>query len=185
MTAYSAHRERRLDHAFFHLDVDRNGYAEHDDLTALAARLMDLFGEAPGTAKGGALIDGFETFWQALLAAIDLDGDRRISPREWREGMVGAFAEREGGFDRCFRPAVVGALAMVDTDEDGSVSPDEWRRFQRAFGTSPEDAELSFARLDSDGDGTLSVDELVENARQFYTGTDESAVGNWFFGRVD
>ncbi|ASU81773.1 hypothetical protein CDO52_02295 [Nocardiopsis gilva YIM 90087] len=184
MDTHCASREQRLDRAFGHLDVDGNGYAEHDDLIALAARLMAGFQETPESVKGRSLLDGFETFWQALLAAIDLDGDRRISPEEWRLGMVRAFADQPGDFDRCFRPAVVGALALADTDGDGVIDPDEWQVFQRAFGTSEENAVLSFECLDSDGNGTLSVDELVQSARQFYTGVDEEAVGNWLFGRV-
>ncbi|MFD4370622.1 EF-hand domain-containing protein [Streptomyces sp. NPDC058486] len=176
-------REDRIQKSFRHLDVDGNGYIEYDDVIALASRIMSAFGETPAEPKGRALLDGFETWWQALLASLDLDGDRRISPQEYLQGIPEAFADRHR-FDKAFRPVASAVFRMVDTDDDGGITPDEWGRLQRAFRSSEQDAELSFRHLDTDRNGYLDVDELVEVARQYYTGTDDSAAANWLWGRV-
>jgi Ca2+-binding EF-hand superfamily protein len=172
---------RKLDRAFGHVDTDGNGYVEYDDIVALAARLMDGFDEPADGPKGRALTDAFHTFWEALISAIDLDGDRRIDPHEWSVGMTGAFVEQDGGFDAALRPAAQAVVALADTDDDGTISPAEFRTFQQAFGTSERDADTGFARLDADGDGSLTTDEIVEASRQYYTGSEE-APGDWLFG---
>lgn len=175
---------RKLDRAFGHLDVDRNGAIEYQDLIDLASRLLSAFDVAPDSGKGQAVLDSFEGFWDAMLAATDLDGDRRLSPQEWRAGMSGAFIERDGGFDQNMRPAVEAVADLLDTDGSGTLTIDEFRTMQHAFGTAAADVEAAFARIDTDGSGELTVDELVEAARQFYIGADEAAPGNSFFGPV-
>ncbi|GIG56207.1 calcium-binding protein [Longispora fulva] len=173
----------KLDKAFGHLDVDGNGVVEHADVLALGSRLFAGFGEAPTSAKGQDVLNGLETFWQSLLSATDLDGDRQISPHEWRTGMADAFIHDRAGFDAGLRPAAEAVMRLADTDGDGTLGLDEFHTLQRAFGTPSEQVAESFARMDTDGDGALSVDELVAATRQYYTGADENAHGNWFFGR--
>ncbi|GIG70061.1 EF-hand domain-containing protein [Phytomonospora endophytica] len=175
---------RKLDRAFGHLDVDKNGSIEYQDLIDLASRLLSAFEVTPASDKGQAVLDSFEGFWDAMVAAADMDGDRRLSPQEWRAGMSGAFIERDGGFDRSMRPAVKAVADLLDTDGNGTLSIEEFRAMQRAFGTAAEDVEPAFARIDTDGSGELTVGELVEAARQFYIGADESAPGNSFFGPI-
>ena len=175
---------RKLDRAFAHLDVDKNGTIEYQDLIDLASRLLSAFDTPPGSPKGQAILDSFEGFWDAMVAAADTDGDRRLTPEEWRNGMTGAFIERDGGFDQAMRPAVRAVIALQDRNGDGLVSVDEFRVMQSAFGTPDAEIEEAFRRIDTDENGTLSLDELAEAARQFYIGSDESAAGNWFFGAI-
>ncbi|WP_412538142.1 EF-hand domain-containing protein [Longispora sp. K20-0274] len=180
----TAFQETKLDKAFGHLDVDGNGVVEHSDILALGSRLFAGFDEAPTSAKGQQVLNGLETFWQSLLSATDLDGDRQISPAEWRTGMATAFIHDHAGFDAGLRPAAEAVMRLADTDGDGAVSLAEFQTLQRAFGTPPEQAVESFARMDTDGDGALTVDELVAATRQYYTSADEDLPGNWFFGQL-
>ncbi|MGY0233766.1 EF-hand domain-containing protein [Longispora urticae] len=180
----STFQDTKLDKAFGHLDVDGNGVVEHADVLALGSRLFAGFGEAPTSPKGQQVLNGLETFWQTLLSATDLDGDRRISPAEWRTGMANAFIHDRAGFDAGLRPAAEAVMRLADTDGDGVVGLAEFHTLQAAFGTPAEQVAPSFARLDADGSGTLSVDELVAATRVYYTGADEDAAGNWFFGQV-
>jgi Ca2+-binding EF-hand superfamily protein len=171
----------KLTRAFGHLDVDANGHIDFDDITALASRLVSGFGEPADSPKGRALSAGFEEWWQALLAATDLDGDRRITPEEWNSGMRVAFVESDSGFDDHFRPLARAAFDLADTDGDGVVSVEEFVTWQQAFGTSAAAAREAFAHLDTDGDQALSVEELVAAARQYYTG-EGGLSGDWLYG---
>lgn len=175
-------RDDRLRKSFGFFDADGSGHIDYDDTIAMAARITSAFGEPPDSPKGRALTNGFEVFWNALLQDLDLDGDRRISPDEYRTGMVGAFADTDGGFERGLRPVVLAIIAIADTNDSGVLDRDEFERLEQAIGNPRADAAAAFAQLDRDGSGTLTQDELVEAAREFHTGTDPDAVGNWLFG---
>ncbi|BCB91034.1 EF-hand domain-containing protein [Phytohabitans suffuscus] len=180
----TALQQRKLDKAFNHLDVDRSGYVEEQDLTDLGVRLLANFGVGSDDPRARRIADGFGSFWSALAEALDTDGDRRLSPQEYRDGMLAGFGRPDGGFDRHFRPGAMAVLELADTDGDGFVGRDEFATMQRAFGTSREESDFAFDRLDQDGDGRLSLDELIAAVREFYVGADDSAIGQWFFGRV-
>ncbi|MBB5872649.1 Ca2+-binding EF-hand superfamily protein [Allocatelliglobosispora scoriae] len=176
-------QQRKLDKAFNHLDADRSGYVEEQDLTDLGLRLLANFGVTHEDPKARRIADGFSTFWVALAEALDADGDRRLSPQEYADGMIDAFAQGDGAFDRHFRPGAIAVLELADTDDDGFVNPAEFAVMQRAFGTPEDEIGFAFDQLDTDRDGRLSVDEMIVAVEQFYIGADENAVGNWFFGR--
>lgn len=171
----------KLDRAFGHIDVNGNGYIDHDDVAALVARLAAGFHEPLSGDKGRAVAAGFEDFWTAVTAAADTDGDGRITSQEWNAGMVEAFVEPEDGFDKHLRPAVEAVMRLADTDGDGRIGITEFTVIQTAFGTRASGVDAAFTHLDTDRDGAVSVPELVEAARQFYTGLGGS-LGDWLFG---
>ncbi|GAA1378909.1 MULTISPECIES: EF-hand domain-containing protein [Catellatospora] len=174
---------RKLDKAFGHLDNDRSGFVEQQDLNNLGLRLLAEFGTAHDAPKAQRIAEDFSTFWQELAKALDVDHDQRLSPQEWRQGMTEAFVHGDA-FDRSFRPGALAVLHLADTDDDGRVSRDEFATMQRAFGTPVGEINLAFDKLDADEDGYLTIEELMLGVRQFYIGADETAPGNWFFGRV-
>jgi Ca2+-binding EF-hand superfamily protein len=175
--------KHKLDRAFGHMDVNGNGSIERSDLLGLGARILVGFGEAPTSAAGSKLVQGFGSIWQTLSAEIDAAGDRAISSEEFRAGMTSAFIEGDR-FDTVFGPAAEAFAELCDTDGDGSVGPDEFQVMLAAFGTPHEDVEAAFDRLDLDQDGNISVTELVEATRQYYTSTDPDVAGNWLFGPI-
>jgi Ca2+-binding EF-hand superfamily protein len=177
-------QQRKLDKAFNHLDVDRNGYVEEQDLTQLGVRLLVNFGVGVDDPRARKIAEGFGTFWTALADGLDANADGRLSPQEYRDGMLAGFGQPDGAFDRHFRPGAMAVLELADTDGDGYVDRDEFANMQHAFGTTREESDFAFDRLDRDGDGRLSLDEMIEAVQEFYVGADEDAVGTWFFGRV-
>ncbi|TYB57638.1 EF-hand domain-containing protein [Nonomuraea sp. PA05] len=180
----TALQNRKLDKAFHHMDVNHNGDLELDDLIALGIRVLAAFGVNPESDQASRLFGAYTDFWEVLLAKIDLDGDRKISREEYRLGMKAAFIDDPAGYERALRPAIQATLDVTDVNGNHVLDLEEFQRFQSAFGTSPQDAELAFKKIDTDGSGALSIEELVEAGRQFYLSADPDLTGNWLFGPV-
>lgn len=176
-------RNRKLDRAFGHMDLDADGIVEREDLLGLGARILVGFGESPTTTTGRKLVDSFDGIWNALCSNHNDQGhrDRRISAEEFRESMTAAFIEGDR-FETVFAPAAHAVAELCDTDGDGQIGPAEFRIMLSAFCTAYDDVDAAFDRLDRDADGRLSVPELVEATRQYYTGDDPHAAGNWLYG---
>lgn len=176
--------DRKLERAFTHLDADRSGVIDADDIIALGSRLLTALAEPADSPKAALVMGGLADFWQDLFTELDLDRDGKVTPEEYKLGMTRLYAQGGPAYDRSFRPMMRAILTIVDTDGDGVVSPEEFHRAQEAFDTdlSPAHTEALFRRIDADGDGTLTLDELLGAVREYYTGTDEDAPGNLLFG---
>jgi Ca2+-binding EF-hand superfamily protein len=176
-------QKRKIDRAFTQMDADGSGSLDRGDVQALAARLIVGFGETPSTAKGRAVLDTFDGIWHALVDAMDVNQDGRLSPGEFRDGMAGSFIDGPQ-YDAVFRPAAQAVVSLCDTDGDGVLCRDEFAMFQAAFGTSAEDVDIAFAALDADHNGHLDADELLVAMREFYTAEDPVLTGNLLYGQV-
>lgn len=183
--SHDAVLDRKIDVCFGHIDADGNGSLDREDLFTLGARLLAGFGEAPTSPKGTRLMNGMVTFWDAVVAASDADGDGRLTPEEYRTGMKGAFITSEEGFSRAFRPMLEAVCGLLDTDGDGEVDEEEFQVWQEVFRTAPQDRAAAFRTLDTDGSGKLSVDELLAAMHEFYTSPDPGAPGNVLYGPLD
>ncbi|MFI6326450.1 EF-hand domain-containing protein [Nonomuraea sp. NPDC050556] len=170
-------RNRKLDRAFGHMDLDADGTVGREDLLGLGARILVGFGESPTTTTGRKLIDSFDAIWDTLAG----DRDGRITAEEFHGRMTAAFIEGDS-FEPVFAPAAQAVAELCDTDGDGQIGPAEFRIMLSAFCTAYDDVDAAFDRLDRDVDGRLSVAELVEATRQYYTGDDPHAAGNWLYG---
>ncbi|MFJ4675734.1 MULTISPECIES: EF-hand domain-containing protein [unclassified Kitasatospora] len=174
--------DRKIALCFGHLDADGNGTVDREDLLTLGARLLSEFGEPPTSPKGTALMAGMARYWEALAAAADADGDRRLTPEEYRAGMTGAFLTSPDGFRTALRPLTEAVVALLDTDGDGEVDEREFQSWQQVFRTAPEHRAAAFRHLDTDASGRLSVDELLTALQEFYLSPDPDAPGNWLYG---
>ncbi len=178
--------DRKLERSFNRLDADGNGVIDATDIIALGSRLLTALSEPDDSPKADAVMRGIANFWQDLFTELDIDRDNKVTPEEYKVGMTRLYGQGGPAYDRSFRPMMQAILTVVDTDNDGRISPEEFHKAQEAFDTelSPDDAEALFRRIDANGDGTLTVDELLDAVRDYYTGTDEDAPGNLFFGEL-
>ncbi|MFB4423088.1 oxygenase MpaB family protein [Streptomyces sp. QL37] len=120
------------------LDQTGDGYLDWPDLAAMARELcsrLDL--DEPEETR---LYDAFAAWWRELQAALDADGDGRVSEEEYA-----AAAPSLAG------PALIRvAETLFDaTDTDGSqfIDAEEYRAlFRRGFGRSVADAEGRYSR---------------------------------------
>ncbi|GAA5073621.1 EF-hand domain-containing protein [Nocardia iowensis] len=171
----------KIDLTFLHLDIDRNGLIERQDMLGLGSRLLLKFSEPTSTAKGQALLEAFDRFWDALAEHCDTDRDHQITPDEYRAGMIAAFVDG-GKFDDIFRPAARALAIVADTDGDGRIDQAEFQAMEAVLGISAEDSRMAFDKLDTDSDGALSVQEYLDAVRDYYTNPDPEAPGNWLYG---
>ncbi|MEU9231473.1 EF-hand domain-containing protein [Streptomyces subrutilus] len=178
--------DRKLERSFNRLDADGNGVIDATDIIALGSRLLTALSEPDDSPKAEAVMQGIANFWQDLFTELDVDRDNKVTPEEYKVGMTRLYEKGGPAYDRSLRPMMQAILTVVDTDNDGRISPEEFHRAQEAFDTelSPEDAEALFRRIDANGDGTLTVDELLDAVRDYYTGTEEDAPRNLFFGEL-
>jgi hypothetical protein len=99
--------------------------------------------ETSDTAGGGGDEGGgLSSLWAALLGLFDKDGDGKISPEEFREGM-----------------------AKLDTNGDGKLSKEELV----AGGMSEEQASEMMTAMDGDGDGAISMEGADSELDTFMT----------------
>ena len=173
----------KIDRSFTYIDVDGNGIITRDDLQGLGARLLAGFGASPAGTQGRRVADSFDSLWDTIAAAADLNRDSRITPDEYRSSLIASFIDGDR-FEPIFRPAIDAVLALADTDGDGLIQPQEFQLIHEAFGRSEQDTEQAFAALDLDGDGALSRGELLHAVRDYYTSAEPSAIGNLLFGRL-
>jgi Ca2+-binding EF-hand superfamily protein len=171
----------KLDRAFDHIDADRTGEIERDDLIGLGSRVLLGFGEPPTSSNGRQLIDTFDELWSEISAHADSDGSGSITPEEFRTAMIAAYIDGQE-FDQTFRPAAEAIAAICDRDGDGAIELEHFQTLQMAFGTPESDAVLAFHLLDRDHNGSLSVDELLLAAHEYYTSADPQAIGNSLYG---
>ncbi|MEU7413173.1 oxygenase MpaB family protein [Streptomyces sp. NPDC042638] len=107
------------------LDQTGDGYVDWPDLAAMAREVagrLDL--DEPDETR---LYDAFAGWWRELQAALDTDGDGRVSAREYAEAVPSLAG-----------PALIRVAEVLfdvtDTDGDQRVDADEYRAlFRRGF----------------------------------------------------
>ncbi|WP_445394910.1 EF-hand domain-containing protein [Streptomyces sp. LE64] len=171
----------KLDWSYLHIDADRNGLIERQDLLGLAAHLLLTYAEPSSTPKGQALMGAFDRFWDTLSAHCDTDRDGRITPSEYRDGMRAAYVDGDR-FDAIFHPAATALALVADTDGDGGIDRPEFLAMEAVLGVSQAEGRTAFERLDTNADGALDVPEYLTAVREYYTSPDPDAPGNWLYG---
>ncbi|MFI2784096.1 oxygenase MpaB family protein [Streptomyces sp. ALB3] len=131
---------RRSAHEFFTevLDQTGDGFLDWPDLAAMARELcsrLDL--DEPEETR---LYDAFAAWWRELQAALDSDGDGRVSAEEY------AAAAPSMAGPALIRVAEV-LFDVTDADGDQSIDAEEYRLlFRRGFGRSVLDAGGRYSR---------------------------------------
>ena len=170
------------DSRFSMLDATGDGYVTRDDYEAFALRLVQAFGEPPGSGAAVAVREGYRQLWAALSARAETDRDGRISEAEFL-AWVGSVAD-DDGFDAEIAPLAQAVVALADDDGSGVLAEGELRRLLTACGLSGEQAERVFADLDTDASGSVDVAELVAAIRAFCVEPSAGQPGAWLFGTI-
>lgn len=132
--------ERRSADEFFTavLDQTGDGYLDWPDLAAMARELssrLDL--DEPEETK---LYNAYAEWWRELQAALDIDGDGRISKEEYAAAVPSLAG-----------PALIRVADVLfdvtDADGDQFIDADEYRAlFRTGFGRTVSDADARYSR---------------------------------------
>ena len=137
---------RRSAEEFFRrvLDQTGDGHLDWPDLAAMARELstrLDL--DEPEEAR---LYDAFAAWWRELQAALDTDGDGRVSAEEYATAVPSLAG-----------PALIRVAEVLfdatDKDGNGSIDADEYRTlFRTAFHRDPTTTDGAYGRSAFVGD---------------------------------
>ncbi len=163
------------------LDADGDGRLTEDDFEVFALRLVQAFGEPPGSPSALAVRHRYRELWRAVASRSDADDDGAVSPVEYLRWLDAA--TWDDGFDQDVLPLAEAVVRLLDADADGVVDGVEFTRLLRACGLSDDEAATAFADVDRDRDGAVSVAEIVAVVRGFCLDPAPGSAGHWLFGR--
>lgn len=163
------------------LDVTADGYLAADDYEVFGLRLVQAFGEAPGSPRALAVRAGYRALWHSMAAMADTDRDHRISPEEFHTWIENHWDNET--FDREIAPLAQSVIDLADADGNGVLDRDELTRLLLGCDRSPAEAAAIFTRLDLDGSGAIDTAELITAIREFCLHPTADSPGAWLFGR--
>ncbi|MFJ4194896.1 XopAW family type III secretion system calcium-binding effector [Pseudomonas sp. NPDC089534] len=130
-----------LSQQFGDLDSDASGSLSAEEMTAMAPPPPPPHDQAPNTDLA-----------DALISALDTDGDGAISGDELSSGLTSAGSDADSGE----------IFSALDKNKDGVVSQDELAASLTPPPPPPQQAsgDELFSQLDADGDGSVTATEL-------------------------
>lgn len=170
------------DSRFSLLDATGDGYVTRDDYEAFGLRLVQAFGQPPGSPAALAVREGYRRLWRALADRAETDDDGRISEAEF-VAWIGAVSD-DDGFDDEIAPLAQAVVALADDDADGVLTEPELRRLLAACGLSAAQSQRVFAELDLDASASVDTAELVAAIRAFCLHPAAHQPGAWLFGAI-
>lgn len=164
------------------LDPTGDGYVTRDDYEAFALRLVQAFGQPPGSPAALAVREGYRRLWRALADRTDTDRDGQITEAEFL-ASIGAVSD-DDGFDDEIAPLARAVVALADDDTDGVLTERELRSLLAACGLSAAQSQRVFAELDLDASARIDTAELVAAIRAFCLNPAAHRPGAWLFGTI-
>ncbi|MER7770114.1 EF-hand domain-containing protein [Kitasatospora sp. NPDC096140] len=176
-------RGPRLDRFFREvLDQTGDGFVTVHDLRAMAHNVcwqleLDEAGEA-------RVHEAFEGWWEQLRAAMDANGDGKVSREEFVAATV-AGCDRDGAYlEQGLLPALRAVFTAADTDGSGFLEFDEYRAVFGGPRVHPVELSHGFRQLDTDGDGRITREEFLHGFTEFFTARADSTSGTQLLGRA-
>ncbi|MEV6071294.1 lipase family protein [Nocardia sp. NPDC052001] len=164
------------------LDTTGDGYLTIDDYEAFGLRLVQAFGEAPGSPRALAVREGYRALWHSMAARADTNRDQRITATEFLIWLHTHWDD--DGFDRDITPLAQAVIDLADTDRNGVLDREEFIALLTGCEHTRTEACALFDRLDTDHSDTITTDELITAIRDFCLDPTPDKPGAWLFGRV-
>ena len=177
-------RTETLDRVFSSLDTEGKGYLDADDFaTAFAA--LGLDDSTAADSDGNLTLPGVED----VVAALDLDGDGKVSSDDLSEGMrslTDSLSALQGRAETWSSEALAGVPPPPSSADPSTGFTQEelsrqWETLSASGATEDDGAALlasllnQFDTADSDGDGRVSGAEAMSFSQTLGSGETENA----------
>ncbi|MFI9360041.1 oxygenase MpaB family protein [Kitasatospora sp. NPDC053057] len=175
-------RGSRVDRFFREvLDQTGDGFITVHDLRAMAHNVCwQLELDEAAEARVYAAFDGW---WEQLRAAMDANGDGKVSREEFTAATLAGLDRDEAYLEQGLLPALRAVFVAADTDGSGFLEFDEYRAVFGGPRVHPAELSHGFRQLDTDGDGRITVEEFLSGFTEFFTARADSTSGAQLLGR--
>ncbi|WP_310971758.1 MULTISPECIES: EF-hand domain-containing protein [unclassified Amycolatopsis] len=154
--------EDRVKIIFSLFDVDRNGYLEERDFSAMAANVVRA-AEGSGAAAKQAMESAFVHYWRTLERELDRNRDGRVSYEEFTTCVLSP--ERFGGTVADFAESLA---ALGDPDGDGKIERPVFTALMTAIGFGRPNIDALFDAFGPDGEDRIGVEVWAEGIKDYY-----------------
>lgn len=178
-------QRQKASHYFSLLDENQDGLVDAEDFERRADHLADAHGITDPEARA-ELRRRFLGWWGHLCALADLDDNEVITREEWATYWEALQASVEQDGDTSTRTleslerAAESTYRAMNTRDDPPVTQDEYLAWLNAWGA--EASADPFHRLDREDTGVLSETDLRAAVKEFYLADDPDAPGNVLYG---
>lgn len=155
--------EDRIRTIFSLFDVDRNGYIEKRDFSAMAANVVRAARGSGGAAKR-AMEEAFRHYWTTLERELDANRDGRVSYEEFAACVLSP--ERFGETVADFAHSLA---ALGDPDGDGMIERSVFADLMTAIGFDRPNIDALFDAFEPDGDDRIRVEVWAEGIKDYYS----------------
>ncbi|MFI9321159.1 oxygenase MpaB family protein [Kitasatospora aureofaciens] len=175
-------RGSRVDRFFREvLDQTGDGFITVHDLRAMAHNVcwqLEL-----DEAAEARVYRAFDGWWEQLRAAMDANGDGKVSREEFTAATLAGLDRDEAYLEQGLLPALRAVFVAADTDGSGFLEFDEYRAVFGGPRVHPAELSHGFRQLDADGDGRITVEEFLRGFTEFFTARADSTAGAQLLGR--
>ncbi|WP_291728477.1 EF-hand domain-containing protein [Bernardetia sp.] len=181
-------QERKAKRMFEIFDTNKDGTIERDDFNLILNKLSEVvpFSKQSETYRGLSYL--YQNRWKKMLffadGIVDNEKDQKISLDEW-VAYCNSLIEKKS-YEEDILPItcyVIRLFADQNKKENFKIDSQVFEKFFSAYSIDKQLAVATFEKLDTEKKGYLTEDEITTYWREFYESDDESALGNYFFGK--
>lgn len=167
-------------------DTNRDGVVEKVDFDEALEKIGKVhhWGKNDGAYKEAQAT--LLKIWDSLRALADVNNDGMIQKEEWCKMWGNCIDDVAAGkgFPAWQQDYMEFMFYANDTSGDGFIDEEEYAQVFQLFGFTNDEVKICFAKI-SEGcaNNMLSKDDFQKLWQEYFIADDESAKGNFLFGR--
>ncbi|XP_012260472.1 calexcitin-1 isoform X1 [Athalia rosae] len=178
----SEFRKNKLLYVFnVFFDVNQSGTIEKKDFELAIQKICQNRGWAPGNPKNQQTHDTLLKVWDGLRQRADANHDGQVSREEWCS-MWEEYAKDPSQALEWQQRYMNFIFDLEDTSDDGRIDEEEFTSVCTTYGIPESDCRTAFNKL-SGQKKEVSREEFTELWKQYFASDDQSAPGNFIFGK--
>ncbi|XP_050420528.1 calexcitin-2 [Adelges cooleyi] len=184
MSSISQFRKNKLMyvfHVFF--DVNSSGTIDKKDFEIAIERFCNMRGWSGDAEKVEKTRTCLLKVWDGLQSGADKDNDGQVTQEEWC-AMWDEFSKNPSAAQDWQTHYMNFMFELVDTSGDGAIDEAEFTEVCQSNGVSPTEASEAYQKFTKGGTIKVSRDEFAKYWVEFFASEDQSALGNFIFGKT-